>query len=143
MFGFDNKKNIIIVVALLVIILAGVSYWNFAKPKEKEQLIVSTTTSLFETSVLDVIKTMFEADYAKYNVSFISQGTGLAIQTAKNGDADMILVHSPSQELSFIESGYGVNRKIFAYNFFIIVGPESDPAGIEGMDPLDALKIIM
>lgn len=142
MLGFDNKKSIMIVGTLLVIIVVGALNWNFTKPRDKEQLIVSTTTSLYETGVLDVIKTMFEAEYPEYNVSFISQGTGLAIQTAKNGDADMILVHSPLQELGFIESGSGVNRKIFSYNFFIIVGPESDPAGIAGLNPLDALLTI-
>jgi tungstate transport system substrate-binding protein len=142
MFGFDNKKSIMIVVVLLFIIVVGGLYWNFTKPRKKEQLFVSTTTSLYETGVLDLIKTLFEADPSDYNVSFISQGTGLAIQTAKNGDADVILVHSPSQELSFMETGYGINRKIFAYNFFIIVGPESDPAGIDGVDPLAALKTI-
>lgn len=142
MSGFDNKRNIAIIAVILVIVIAGGLYWNFNKPVEREQLIVSTTTSLYETGVLDVLKTEFEADHPEYNVSFISQGTGLAIQTAKNGDADMILVHSPSQELEFMESGYGVNRKIFAYNYFIIVGPESDPAGIDGMDPLDALNTV-
>ncbi len=45
----------------------------------------------------------------------------------------MILVHSPSQEVNFLKNGYGVNRKIVAYNFFIIVGPSGDPAGIKGM----------
>ncbi len=104
-----------------------------------KHLIISTTTSLYETGVLDEIKPMFESNYPDYNVSFLSQGTGYAIQTAKNGDADMILVHSPGQELGFLESGYGVNRKIFAYNFFIIVGPESDPAGVLDMSPGDTL----
>jgi tungstate transport system substrate-binding protein len=45
----------------------------------------------------------------------------------------MILVHSPSQELNFLKNGYGVNRKIVAYNFFMIAGPANDPAGIFGM----------
>ena len=45
----------------------------------------------------------------------------------------MILVHSPSQEATFLSGGYGVDRKIIAYNFFVILGPESDPAGIKGM----------
>ena len=142
MSGFEQRKTVMIVGALLVIIVAGGLYWYFTKPEPKEQLIVSTTTSLYETGILDVLKTRFESNYPEYNVSFISQGTGLAIETAKNGDADMILVHSPSQELAFMESGYGVNRKIFAYNFFIIVGPASDPAGISGMDPLAALTTI-
>ncbi len=142
MSGFNNKRNIMILAVLLIIIIAGGLYWNYTKPKPKEQLIVSTTTSLYETGVLDVLKKRFEFNFPEYNVSFISQGTGLAIETAKNGDADMILVHAPSQELAFMESGDGVNRKIFAYNFFIIVGPESDPAGITGMDPLEALMTI-
>ncbi len=142
MSGFNNQRTIMIVGAILILVIAGGLYWNYTKPKPKEQLIVSTTTSLYETGVLDVLKARFEANYPQYNVSFISQGTGLAIQTAKNGDADMILVHAPSQELAFMESGDGVNRKIFAYNFFIIVGPESDPAGIKGMDPLEALTTI-
>jgi tungstate transport system substrate-binding protein len=142
MLGFNNKKSIMIVGVLLLIIVVRGFYMNLTRPKGKDQLIVSTTTSLYETGVLDVMKTMFEVDYSNYNVSFISQGTGLAIETAKRGDADMILVHSPSQELGFMESGHGVNRKIFAYNFFIIVGPESDPAGIKGLDALGALNTI-
>jgi tungstate transport system substrate-binding protein len=105
-------------------------------------LIVSTTTSLYETGVEDEMKTAFEAKYPWITLNFLSQGTGIALQTAMRGDADMVMVHSPSQELPFLTGGYGVNRKIIAYNFFIIVGPQNDPANIAGMSPLDALKKI-
>jgi tungstate transport system substrate-binding protein len=54
----------------------------------------------------------------------------------------MIMVHDPAQEKTFMTNGYGVNRKIIAYNFFIIVGPTNDPANITGMTPIDALKQI-
>ena len=111
---------------------------ELSKP-QNQHLIVSTTTSLYETGFLDVLQTEFELDYSYINVSFISQGTGLAIQTAKRGDADMILVHDPVRELAFLEDGYGVNRKVVAYNFFVLVGPESDPAKISGMSPIEAL----
>ena len=137
--GFKVNRNVMIVAAALVLVTAGGLYWQLTRPAERESLIVSTTTSLYETGVLDVLKTRFEADNPEYNVSFISQGTGLAIETAKRGDADMILVHAPSSELDFMESGYGVNRKIFAYNFFIIVGPADDPAGVEGLGPVEAM----
>ena len=140
--GFKVNRNVMIVAALLVLVITGGTYWYLTRPVEKESLIVSTTTSLYETGVLDVLKTRFEANNPKYNVSFISQGTGLAIETAKKGDADMILVHAPSSELAFMESGYGVNRKIFAYNFFIIVGPADDPAGVEGLGPVEAMQKI-
>jgi tungstate transport system substrate-binding protein len=104
-------------------------------------LRVATTTSLHDTGLEDTgingnttgtIKAAFEAKYPWITVNFLAQGTGAAIQTAQRGDADMILVHSPSQEVSFLTGGYGVDRKIIAYNFFTIVGPSNDPAGIRG-----------
>jgi tungstate transport system substrate-binding protein len=79
------------------------------------------------------IKDAFQTKYPWITVNFLAQGTGAAIQTAQRGDADMILVHSPSQEATFLSGGYGVDRKIIAYNFFVILGPASDPAGIKGM----------
>jgi tungstate transport system substrate-binding protein len=108
----------------------------------KARLIVSTTTSLYDTGLLDALKTDFEAKYPTMNISFIAQGTGLAIQTAMRGDADMILVHAPSSEYLFLNGSYGVNRKIFAYNFFTIVGPSNDPAKISGLGATEALKAI-
>jgi tungstate transport system substrate-binding protein len=100
-------------------------------------LTVSTTTSLHDTGLEDNgtgnIKTAFQTAYPWITINFVAQGTGAAIQSAERGDADMILVHSPSQEVGFLSGGYGVDRKIIAYNFFIIVGPANDPAGISGM----------
>ncbi len=101
-------------------------------------LTVATTTSLHDTGLEDQlgtgdIKEAFQAKYPWVTVNFVALGTGAAIAQAQRGDADMILVHSPSQELTFLTGGYGVDRKIIAYNFFIIVGPANDPAGISGM----------
>ncbi len=107
----------------------------------RETLVVSTTTSLYDTGLLDVLEDRFEAEYA-VDLYFISAGTGLAIQQAQRGDADMILVHAPSVEFAFLQEGYGVDRKIIAYNFFTIVGPAEDPAGIEGLPPAQAMEKI-
>ena len=113
-------------------------------------LKVATTTSLYDTGledtpetlkngivVKDDLKDSFQAKYPWITVNFIALGTGAAIQTAQRGDADMLLVHSPSQELTFLKGGYGVDRKIIAYNFFVIVGPASDPANISGLTDLN------
>lgn len=127
---------------VLAVVVIGSVVGYFLWPRPAEQFIVSTTTSLYETGLLDILKQRFEQTYPGYNVSFISQGTGKAIATAQRGDADMILVHDPIKELAFLEEGYGVNRKIIAYNFFIIVGPAADPAGATGKTPLDALMLI-
>jgi tungstate transport system substrate-binding protein len=135
------QASILIVIAICAVGVAAYAYSTLSTPP-KAQLVVSTTTSLYETGFLDYVKTNFEAKYSDTNVSFISQGTGLAIQTAMRGDADMILVHAPASEYLFLNGSYGVNRKILGYNFFIIVGPSQDPAGIAGKSPTDALKLI-
>jgi tungstate transport system substrate-binding protein len=105
-------------------------------------LIVSSTTSLYETGVENAMKAVFESKFPWITINFLSQGTGAAIQTAMRGDADMIMVHDPVQENTFMVGGYGVNRKIMACNFFIIVGPPGDPANVTGMSPLDTLRRI-
>ena len=119
-------------------------------------LRVATTTSLYDTGLEDTPETLkngtviksdlkdsFQAKYPWITVSFIALGTGAAIAQAQRGDADMLLVHSPAQELTYLKGGYGVDRKIIAYNYFIIVGPASDPAHINGLtDVSQALKNI-
>jgi tungstate transport system substrate-binding protein len=88
------------------------------------------------------MKTVFQAEYPWITINFLSLGTGAAIQAAMRGDADMLMVHSPSQEVTFLTGGYGVNRKIIASNFFIIVGPQNDPANVTDMSPVAALQQI-
>jgi len=132
------------ILALAVLIsVAGTAYYlgNFLTGA-KEKLVISTTTSLYDTGLLDVIEERFEEKH-QIDLYLISMGTGLAMKHAQRGDADMILVHAPSQEFSFLKEGYGVCRKIIAYNFFAIVGPEADPAKIEGLSPRQALTKIV
>ena len=137
-----NKQYGIILIVIIMAV-AGISGWVLLlQPQDKIILTVLTTTSLYETGFLDILDAKFEETYPSINVTFISQGTGKAILAAKNGDADMILVHDAVREKAFLEKGYGVNRKIVAYNFFVIVGPEDDPAGIAGLNPVEALLAI-
>lgn len=128
-------------IALVIVVIAAISAY-YLWPRPADPFIVSTTTSLYETGLLDILERRFEQIYPHYTVSFISQGTGKSIVTAQRGDADMILVHDPVKELTFLEEGYGVNRKIIAYNFFIIVGPDTDPARAKGTTLIEALTLI-
>jgi tungstate transport system substrate-binding protein len=108
----------------------------------RQKLLIATTTSLYDTGLLNYLETKYEA---QNNVDLLitSQGTGKAIELAKRGDADVLLVHSPSQEMAFLEGGNGLNRRSFASNYFVIVGPASDPAGIKGMTPEDAFRTVL
>ncbi|MEJ5327016.1 MAG: substrate-binding domain-containing protein [Candidatus Bathyarchaeia archaeon] len=132
----------LLITAALATILITTSTIIYLRHFAKRRLIISTTTSLYDTGVLDIIEKDYEATHF-VDIQIISAGTGIAIQHAQNGDADVIIVHSPSMEKTFLEQGYGVNRKIIAYNFFTIVGPASDPAGIKGKNATEALKRIV
>jgi tungstate transport system substrate-binding protein len=96
-------------------------------------LRLATTTSTYETGLLDRILPPFEAKHG-VEVHVISVGTGKAMKIAENGDVDVILVHARQAEERFVQAGYGVNRRDVMYNDFLILGPRDDPAGIEGME---------
>jgi len=133
-----QKIFIAAVLATIVVVAGTIVYLNYGT---KRRLFISTTTSLYDTGLLDAIEADYEANHP-VDLSITAVGTGIAIQQAENGDADIVLVHAPSTELTFLEGGYGVNRKIIAYNFFTIVGPADDPAGISGKTATEALSNI-
>jgi tungstate transport system substrate-binding protein len=137
-----ETRTIAAIAIIAVILSSGAFYLYFSQIQGKQTLTISTTTSLYDTGLLDFIKDTYEKENPHIILAFISAGTGIAITHAKNGDADMILVHSPSQELAFMQEDYGVNRKIFAYNYFTIVGPSTDVANINQTDPITALQHI-
>ncbi len=95
------------------------------------ELVLATTTSTYDTGLLDAIHPTFE-QATGLTIKTLPQGTGAAIRTARDGDADAILVHARGAEDEFMQDGYGVNRRDVMFNDFVIVGPESDPAGISG-----------
>jgi tungstate transport system substrate-binding protein len=139
------KRNNISIIALAAVVLVAMGGYYIIQSQTMSgtrSLVVATTTSLYDTGVLDVIEDAFEAENP-IDLYFISVGTGLAITHAQRGDADMILVHAPSRELAFMKDGYGVNRKIIAYNYFSIIGPGDDPAGILDESPTEALRLIV
>ena len=102
---------------------------------------VATTTSLYDTGLWTYLKPMFEEQY-NLHLDIISQGSGAAVNLSKTGDVDVMAVHSKAAELQFVADGYGVERIPFAYNYFVIIGPASDPSGIAGMNASSAFKQI-
>ena len=102
--------------------------------RDPNTLLIATTTSLYDTGLLNQIQDIYENETG-VNLKITSQGTGIAIQAATRGDVDLLLVHSPGQEKAFIDKGLGINQQCFAYNYFAIVGPASDPAGIANLTP--------
>ncbi|MDD5190176.1 MAG: substrate-binding domain-containing protein [Dehalococcoidales bacterium] len=97
-----------------------------------KELILSSTTSVRDSGLMDVLIPMFESETG-YKVKPIYNGSGAAIALGQAGQADVLVVHSPAAELTFVAGGYGINRTFFAHNDYIVVGPSKDPAGIKGM----------
>lgn len=113
-----------------------------AAPATATKLILATTTSTEDSGLLEVILPDFE-QAANAEVSVVAVGTGQAIKLGEDGNADVLLVHDRAKEDAFMAAGHGVRRGDVMYNDFVIVGPESDPAGIKGMtDAAAALQKI-
>ena len=91
---------------------------------------LSTTTSVNDSGLLPYLQPYFEEDTG-YQLEVTSAGTGAAIEKARNGDADCLLVHAKASEEEYCNEGYGEVRVPFMYNYFVIVGPDSDPAGVK------------
>lgn len=109
----------------------------------RQAIRLSTTTSTENSGLLKSLLPAFEAK-SGVRVSVIAVGSGKALESAKNGDVDVTLVHSRVAEDNFVAAEYGVQRRDVMYNDFIIVGPEPDPAGINGTrDVLKAMRRIV
>ena len=105
------------------------------------EIILATTTSTYDSGLLDELITAFKEETG-YKVKPIAVGTGEAIAMGEKGEVDIILVHSRAEEDKFVEEGYGINRRDIMHNDFVIIGPEDDPANIKGFTPVDAYNAI-
>src|SRR5258706_10293014 len=108
---------------------------------QDRSIVVASTTSTQDSGLFGYLLPIFKAKTG-IDVKVIAQGTGQALDTARRGDADVVFVHAKSQEEKFLAEGFGVKRYDVMYNDFVLIGPNSDPAGVKGKDIETALKTI-
>jgi tungstate transport system substrate-binding protein len=94
-------------------------------------LMMATTTSVDATGLLDVLADAFKNDTG-ITLKWIAVGTGAALKQARDGNADVVIVHARRLEDEFLRDGFGVNRRVIARNYFMIAGPPADPARVAG-----------
>ena len=140
--GYDMKKIIIVLVAMLMVLAAC----QKEETQKDEEIILATTTSTKDSGLLDYLLPVFEEETG-YKVSVVSVGSGEAMAMGENGEADVLLVHSPAAEVEFVEGGHADEngRRDVMYNDFVLVGPNDDPAKIKENsynDALDAFKTL-
>lgn len=111
-------------------------------PAAGGELILATTTSTNDSGLLEVLIPLFE-EQSGLKVKIVAVGSGAALKMGEEGNADVLLVHTPKSELDLMEKGFGKDRLLVMHNDFILVGPADDPAGIKGMTvAADAFKKI-
>jgi len=125
-----QRKGIWIIVLGIVTLLLF-SGGTPAQTQEKT-VIMATTTSTQDSGLLDVLIPIFEKKTG-YFVKTIAVGSGQAMAMGQKGEADVLLVHSPTAEKTFVAEGYGINRRLIMHNDYIIVGPSEDSAKIKGL----------
>ena len=140
---FTLRNTFLSLLLLLVLVLtACASVAPTAEALANPNIILATTTSTQDSGLLDVLVPMFE-EQTGYTVQTVAVGSGEAMKMGEEGNADVLLVHAPSSEVTFMEGGHGKDRFLVMHNDFILAGPASDPAGIKGMSSAaDAFKAI-
>src|ERR1700761_1552692 len=127
-------RNVLALIASIATIHAGSA--------AEQSIVLASTTSVEASGLLANILPQFTAKTG-IAVNVVAQGTGKALDTARRGDADLLLVHDPEAEQQFMNEGHGLSRRQIAWNDFVIVGPSADPAHVGGgHDSVAALKAI-
>ena len=96
---------------------------------EEDHMVLATTTSMRDSGLLDILLPEF-TESTGIEIDYVAVGTGAALNLGKSGDADILIVHAPEKEEDFINQGYGLERKTFAWNHFVILSPPDDPVGM-------------
>ena len=115
---------------------------SYATEGGSKYILLSSTIGPIDAGIVDALETAFEKDTG-IRVRHVGAGTGAALDIAKQGNVDLVLVHAKSLEEKFVAEGFGTERIDLMYNDFVIMGPAKDPAGIKGMaSATKALKTI-
>jgi tungstate transport system substrate-binding protein len=126
--------------AILVLSIVLMPYLLWAE--SNKFVLLSTTIGPVDSGIIDVLENSFEKETG-IRVRHVGAGTGAALNIARKGNVDLVMVHAKSLEEKFVQEGFGTERIDLMYNDFVIVGPSEDPAGIKGIkDATEALRKI-
>ena len=137
MLKLRSKSSLkgLLIISLCIILVFAIT----ACSKKERSMVLATTTSTQDSGLLDYLLPLFEKETG-IKVKVLAKGTGEALEIAKRGDADGLLVHAKAQELQFVKDGFGTERLEVMYNDFVIVGPKDDPAKLKEKTPSDAVE---
>jgi len=127
------------VVTLVGALGAGPVQSQTQPPLRQQFIVLASTTSTEQSGLFGHLLPAFSAATG-ITVRVVALGTGQALDTARRGDADVLLVHDPAAEERFMAEGFGLSRQAVMTNHFVLVGPRADPAGVKGLALVAAFK---
>ncbi len=140
MKGFSIEKWMS--VGFLLSLCFVLSCAGLSKPQTNKSILLSSTIGPIDAGIVGALEDQFEKETG-IRVRHVGSGTGAALDIARKGNVDLVLVHAKSLEEKFVQEGFGTERIDLMYTDFVIVGPSNDPAGIKGMKlAAEALKKI-
>jgi len=126
---------------VLLLVIVSVTACRGTSASDKNLLLVSTTSTQ-DSGLLDVLLPAF-SHATGYDVQLVAVGSGQALKLGEQGNADVILLHSPAAEKEFMDQGFGIDRRLVMHNDFVIVGPAADPASLRTQPTaVDSFKAI-
>jgi tungstate transport system substrate-binding protein len=125
----------------LLFVAAIVASLDTQATAEDKSILVASTMSTQDAALFGYLLPVFK-EKTGIDVKMLAQGTSRALDTARHGDADVVFVHSKAAQEKFVLEGFGVKRYPVMYEDFVLIGPESDPAGVKGDDIVTALQTI-
>ena len=123
-----------------IFLIIFINLINFNVFGDNNRIIIASTTSAYDSGLMNYVNKEFEKKF-NIDVHVLALGTGQAIRIAKNGDADVLLVHDTLSEIEFIKEGYGNERYDLMYNDYVIIGPKKDNEKCDSIEKT-LLKII-
>lgn len=128
--------------SIVAIASTAICFATFSASAADRSMILATTTSVRDSGMLDSLLPTFTQETG-IEVRVIAVGTGAALRMGREGNADLLLTHAPTAEQVLIDQGIVTRRTPFMQNYFVIAGPENDPAGIRGAaSPEEAVRRI-
>ncbi len=132
--SFSRLRRIWLAAGAALAMLLPLQGWT-----QQRSIVVASTTSTEQSGLFAHLLPLFK-QASGIDVKVVALGTGQALDMGRRGDADLLFVHDQAAEEKFAAEGFGLERRAVMYNDFVIVGPQSDPAGVKGKDVVEAMK---
>ena len=130
--GWSRRLCLLAAVGLLVSACAGAPAGpGTTAASPRDVLLMASTIGPIDSGIVELLENEFEKETG-IRVRHVGAGTGAALDIARKGNVDLVMVHAKSLEEKFVQEGFGTERIDLMYNDFVIVGPSNDPAGIKG-----------